>query len=332
VSPIPNPLLFLRVDWASWKSLTKGVFPKKLLEQGRIEPRLHYRTVEQAALWQRVFQKHAPLAKGPVEALYQNVAATVGQGCGGASLTLVSIGVGTGKKDHQILRALLKAKAEVAWVPSDISLFLLLEAATKAPKGLQSLSPVLGDFQWAWKWSEEVRKSLPRQKLLYTVFGLLPNFEPEDFFSLLRRLLRRGAKALVSVPLAPGRPSTRTDYRKAVEQVIPQYDNLETKLWLTEVLRDWGIAEAITDFRVGLTQKDSFYGVVATVLWKKVPRPVWCTSSIRVTPGKTLELFRSYRYTVNLFEETARSFGLFPERSWVSADGQEGVWELKRSG
>ncbi len=317
------------MDRASVKHWEQWLKPNHWLQKGSFDPALHYQTRAQAALWQEVFQRHAPLAQRRVLRLYRSLAQAIAQRYQGTVLRVVSLGVGTGTKERWVLQELHRNDNELEWVPVDASLPLLLEATVpRRLPPLQRLFPLLADFREAPRWSQSLQKELGAKPTVYTLFGLLPNYRPREFFPVLRKMLGEKDRAWVSANLVPGGSRTQSDYKKAVESVLSQYDNSETRRWLTEILREWGLQYGVNDCQVSLVPDGILYAISVTVTWKGKVGKMATQESIPDAGTKNLELFRSYRYTPELFEQTVREFKLHLRNSWIAPSQEEGIWEV----
>ena len=83
-----------------------------------------------------------------------------------------------------------------------------------------------------------------RHPSLVTFFGMIPNFEPQEILPKLAALIRPKDFLLFSANLAPG-----SDYAAGIREVLPQYDNPQTRDWLMTFLCDLGVEHHDGDLR-----------------------------------------------------------------------------------
>ncbi|VVM05437.1 hypothetical protein MAMC_00580 [Methylacidimicrobium cyclopophantes] len=295
------------------------------LEQGEIAPFFHYATARQANLWMALFRRYSPFSQEEGRGLYSRAAkesvATLCERPG----QLVSLGCGTAEKESLVYDALLGRSWKADWVCIDGSLSLLLEADRLARSRGEGVRLVLADIVVP----DLLDRLLPEGAVsrLITAFGLIPNLRPDTFLEKLRVQVARQDRLLLGVNLAPAPEESPESYRASAEEILPQYANRSTRLWLTELLRDWGLREMVESYEVKGVENEGWIRFEATVRWKR-DREILLEdgSSVAVQRGSSLRLFSSYRFTREGFARLLRATGFEPVASWTVSSGEEGVW------
>jgi len=291
-----------------------------------IDHAFHYASPRQAELWQAVHAAHSP-AQGDRKVLgiysdfvldevafFPNAPHVISLGCGGSV------------KDRLILETMEGQGCPASrFTPQDVSpgLALLSAEACKGLSDTKSIKPIVGDLlemEDLASWLDVTDGEVPR---LYTAFGLLPNFEPGAFLPWLARLLRPEDAALLSANLAPvteeeDATGDMHDYRRAVERILPQYDNPETREWLTRVLHDWGWEEEVVldGYSMDIKEADGLLRFEATVPWRA---------------GGRLRLFFSNRYTPARLKTDLSRHGLLALDCRVAPNREEGIWLVHKA-
>jgi L-histidine Nalpha-methyltransferase len=151
---------------------------------------------------------------------------------------LTGLGCGGGQKEARLLRLMAAQGKELAYVPCDVSLPLVLAATSEAQNACAALpcQPLVCDLALARDLPEILdHRDTPDTRRIITFFGMIPNFEPDSILPKLAELLRAEDLLLLSANLAPG-----PDYLAGVQRVMPGYDNPETRAWLLAFLYDLG--------------------------------------------------------------------------------------------
>jgi hypothetical protein len=297
------------------------------LRSNRLDPKLLYVTPRQADLWRQVFLRHSPIHSNPEFArIYRDAFAQVAEQFPAGKIALVGLGCGTGWKELQLYSLLKRPGHEVAFSAVDVSRELVIESTQRlreagAEEG-GSLVCDLAETDFLAAWLERTTGRLPR---LLTFFGLVPNLSPSLVTKLFRAVLRKNDTLLVSVHLAPvtdGRP-----LHEAMEIVLPQYDNAETRDWLAEALRQLGLSELLHPPEIGIGEVGGVPAFIGSAPWK-VTAPLEFAGQ-RFSPSvEPFHLFHSLRYTPALFEELMRRHGFHYEQLAITACGEEAIWSI----
>ena len=281
---------------------------REALPSGAIPHLFHYERLRQSQLWLEVARKYAP----DVEATYRQVFQTAREWCGNAPVHLVGLGAGGARKERWLLEKLENPR----FTPVDVSDSLALQSTQhvrdltgKPPKPL--VADIL-EFPGLPDWLGEFDSG---RKRLFTAFGLTPNTSPKALLPALRGFLRPGDALLVSANLFNDET-----------WVLAEYDNAETRAWLTQTLIDWGIREILGEptFRWG--EIDGQRAIIAESRWLQDCDFPWEGEMFHVKQSRVLRLFFSIRYTVPGFETELAKHDFRVLSAVESGCGREGIW------
>ncbi len=305
---------------------------RESLFRGELDQRFHYLTERQAQLWMEVHKQHAPLFHDPeFFNIFKNAAADLASELAGEPIHLIGAGAGGGEKEAIVLSALRSAGCRVSYTPLDVSLELaLLSAEAGADQDRVEVTPVVGDIS-----ALEDIQQWPGQtggRRVFTAFGLAPNMMPGALYGRLARALRPQDALLLSVNLAPVSEADRSDEacKSACQEILPQYDNIETRRWLKQVLVDWGISGALSEPVFEVQQLDSIWGIAANCHWLWDVKFDWEGSLFEAQKGANLRVFYSLRYTPEDLRTVMQKNGLRQGPGYATACRQEGVWRTCR--
>ena len=279
------------------------------LKQRKVDPKFHYENRRQSELWLKVHEQFAPPTD--VSSLYQEAGQFLAGLIKPESLTLVALGCGGGEKDITILR---KLPLQVSFIPTDISIPLLQAAAQRAKEeGLRVGSPLAFNLFSTENIRNFIEPHLSRQNI-FTLFGLMPNFHPQQILPRIHALMQPEDFLLLSVNLAP----------RGIDEILPQYNNQPTKNWLIEFLRRFG--EPRGEIIISPVRREQLTSISA--------RFIFSDTSILETGGKKfvfeadeqIDLFTSYRYTVDSIKRTLSEHRIEVAKEFISQNGEEGVF------
>ncbi|MEM1058426.1 MAG: L-histidine N(alpha)-methyltransferase [Verrucomicrobiota bacterium] len=284
-----------------------------------VDPAFHYVSARQAELWLEVHRAHSP-AHGDtaVRETYADFFRAQAPALGGCP-HVVALGSGGGAKDRLLLKALAgSGHAPARFTPQDVSpgLAMLSAEAVQDLDLVHPVQPVVGDLLAMNDFGDWLDRLDGGAARLFTAFGLVPNFEPGEFFPWLARLLRPRDALLLSANLLPAEAEP-DGLNAGMEKILPQYDNPETRAWLTRVLHDWGW-EADVDldgYRMQIAADQEQHRFEATVPWRA---------------GGKLRLFFSHRYTPQTLAAALEAHGLLLGEGSVAPGGEEGLWLVRR--
>jgi L-histidine N-alpha-methyltransferase len=318
-------------------TIHRSQFPEKVhrdliesLRTQQVNHKFHYDSIKQTNQWLALHQAYSPSRNDDdCSATYNSAFRAAAQGLRAPAVHLVGLGCGGGQKDTQLLR-LLKAQGKaVSYTPADVSVPMTLVARREALNVVRNEKcfPFVCDFATA----SDLPPALAahgdaRAARLYTFFGMIPNFEPQDILPKLAKLIRRKDTLLFSANLAPG-----SDYAAGVQEVLPQYDNELTREWLLTFLLDLGVQRDDGALRFGIEcGTASLRRVVARFHFKRACRLAVDGENFDFERGANFRLFFSYRYTPKLLRRRLAKHGLQVTKEWITKSGEEGVFLCRR--
>lgn len=297
---------------------------------GELDHRFHYAGWEQARRWLALHEAYSPAARDcGVEAVYRRAFAEAAEALrqrhAGRNIAVAALGSGGGRKDRWLVDALRQKGLPVRdFIPVDVSPELALVSAETMAGLADRIWPVAADLARASSLAAEAWELAGGEDdvlRVVTLFGMMPNFDPDVLWPRVKEWLQaEGGEAVLLAsanlaPVAPGRDGDAAAMAEAMEQVRPQYDNPETRAWLTRVVTDWGLEnEWLTDeYRLSTAQDGPRSGrFVATVPHR--------------SGGRIVRLFFSRRLTPRGVEEEMGAHGLAADARWISPSREEGVW------
>ncbi|MGP8198738.1 MAG: L-histidine N(alpha)-methyltransferase [Limisphaerales bacterium] len=302
------------------------------LRARRIDPKFHYLTYNQAQQWLALHEAFSPSRVDPeCAAVYDHAFRAAAGALRSSRVRVIGLGCGGGQKDARLLGLMTGQGRELTYTPCDISLPLVLTASVAAQAAVPGIPChlLVCDLGCA----DDLPQVLHREEdvpsvHLITFFGMIPNFEPEIILPRLSALLRPGDFMLLSANLAPG-----PDYAAGVQQVLPGYDNPQTRDWLLTFLLDLGVDRedgfirfSIEDPPTGLKR------IVADFHFVRLRKLSIYGERFEFRVGDIVRLFFSYRYTPGLVASVLSGFNLSILGQWITASGEEGVFLCGRSG
>lgn len=280
------------------------------LAGGEFHPALHYTLPAQAAAWHLVHEKHTPFG---LEKFYRDALPALAAKFGGRDIrAIISHGCGTGWKDVLVAEALgWEGLAGAEFLAADISPALVAHTARAFQRRFPraEASGYVGDIL-----SEQsaIRAALPTPgNVLHLFFGISPNILPQRLADVLRAALRPGDAALISFNLITERERAKRD----LTRISAQYDNDETRAWLTLLPESLGLPCDPAALRF-FAQIPSRPGEPAALqFYMNVPpgATVFLPDGRRIALGcPRLRIFSTYRYTLDDITEFLRRAELMP--------------------
>lgn len=295
------------------------------LRRRRVPPEFHYQSYKQAQKWLAVHEAWSPARNdSDCAAIYERSFTAARKLVSGPRVVVIGLGCGGGQKEARLLTLLSEQGKEPSFIPCDVSLPLLLtasEAAQRAVKGVR-LNPLLCDLTAADDLPEVFDnlddRSAPR---IITFFGMIPNVEPDEALPRLAALVRPGDVLLVSANLAPG-----PDYAAGVKQILPGYDNAETRDWLLTFLFDTGIQHDDGTLRIQIEDARGLKRIVADFQFSQDAAATIHGERVGFRTGEQLRLFFSYRYTPDRIERLLKQHKLKLVDKCITKSEEEGVF------
>lgn len=298
----------------------------------RIHGAFHYDTARRAHRWMQVHATHSPaVTADDARSIYDQAARESVVGLAPGAWGCIGLGCGSGHKEARVAAALAARGSSVTYLPLDVSVPLVLISREAALAQLPNLTvhPIAADLTDVSDLCAVIDPLLPSGAgRFFTLFGMLPNFEPEFIFGRMASWLSPGDRLLFSANLAPG-----PDLEAGVRMVLPQYDNPETKAWLRTLLEDHGVSADCGSVVFHIEPVHGFPGcarIAADWVVSQSSVLVLDGESFPLLPGERLRLFFSCRHTPDSIEFGLRSHGLRLAKSWIAGSGEEGVFYVER--
>jgi uncharacterized SAM-dependent methyltransferase len=295
----------------------------------RLDPKYHYLSHRQVQAWLALHERYSPFFTTlDGTDLYDSASRHVAESMSQVPIHVISLGCGGGQKDALLLRR--RKDLPTRYSPVDVGLGMVLTAHQRAASiiGSQQSSPVVLDLVQVADLERTVcLGEAPSDRRVILFFGMLPNVDPALAGERLRSLLRPDDLLVLSANLAPG-----ADYPGGTRGVLPLYDNAETRHWLGLALADLGFTEG--DGRLAFTVEPNpalpgLLRIVADYELRRTAKLVLGSDELSFASGERLRVFVSNRYTPELVQLFCRQHGMLVWESWVSQDGEEGVFVVR---
>ena len=279
------------------------------LEQKKVAQKFHYETQRQSDLWLKVHEQFAPPAG--VSALYKSAGKSLSNLIKEDELTLVSIGCGGGEKDISVLKEL---SLESKYMPTDLSIPLVRSAANRAKsEGVRVDTLLAFDLLSSTNIRNFVKPHISERNI-FTFFGLIPNFHPQEILPTLHSLIEPEDFLLLSANLAP----------QGIDEILPQYDNQPTKEWLMEFLNRFGKAKG--EIIISPEHSGNLDFISAQFIFSDTSLLIAGENHFSFEPHEEIDLFISYRYTVDSMKSTLAAQRIEVAEEFISRNGEEGVF------
>ena len=288
------------------------------LNSNRLPTAYLYEGITQSEHWLTVHQALSPfLNDSSCTALYEWIALETAALLDIHNVNVIGLGCGSGIKDAALLRRL----KDPSYWPIDISENLALEAANNSP--ISNNYPIVLNLESARNIDVflDNHVSIGAQRV-YTLFGILPNFDPQTLAEQLKQFLKSGDVLLLSANLAPG-----DNYLNGVKRILPQYDNDITHDWLMAALS--GIKINPSQGKLTFGQENMDLGLRRIVAcWNFVQSHQMKYSGVNFNfkSGTKLEVFYSIRHTIPKVVEWLKLIGLSVIKHRASDSGEEAVF------
>jgi len=283
------------------------------LRQRKVAAKFHYETHRQATLWLKLHERYAPPAD--MAQPYADAAKALSLKWPHLDGSLIALGCGGGEKDVSILKAL---PGSTHFVPTDVCEHLALKAAQSAAKTHSSSveTPLVFDLTTADNLLNFIDQHAGLNRI-YTFFGIIPNFPPKDILPRLRLLLRNEDFLLVSANLAPD----------SIEAILSQYDNDTTRKWLSEFPKSHGAGEG--EVKITVESDGNLQYICAYYHFQESCTMKANGEIFKFRSKDVLQLFVSYRYTIDSLTNALKSHGIDVKQFFQSANREEGVFLCK---
>ncbi len=303
---------------------------RQSLRTRRMDHSFHYESEKQAQQWLALHEAFSPARTDAGCGLtYSEAFVEVGRRLGDEKVALISFGCGGGQKDLALAGEL--RGREVEYFPTDVSLPLALTAHLRfqRERGGGRSQPVAVDFAAAADLAEFLDAIVPGEaRRVIAFFGMIPNFEPEEWLPRLAGVAREGDWLALSANLAPGR-----DYGEGLRRVSPQYDNLPTREWLVSSLTNVGLEAAAGDVEFSIESLEGALGlrrIEARCVFRRRQAIRLDGEEFTYEAGESFRLFFSYRLTPERLRKMLGGHGIEVAGKWISASEEEGVFLCRR--
>lgn len=301
------------------------------LRTRRVNHKFHYDSVKQTQKWLALHEAHSPARyDDDCLATYDRAFMETTGKIKAKSVHVIGLGCGGGQKDVALLKQLSARGKKISYAPCDVSTAMVLVARQAAMKILpdENCFPFVCDLATANDLSAAFSYRITRHAShLITFFGMIPNFEPQTILPKLASLVRPKDFLLFSANLAPG-----ADYAAGMKRILPQYDNPQTRDWLTAFLFDLGVEKRDGElhFSIENTSKSGLSRVRADFHFRRAAQIKIERKSFAFRAGETIRLFFSYRYTPERVKKILARHGLHVSEQWITRSQEEGVFLCRR--
>lgn len=296
------------------------------LRRREVHHKFHYESHKQSRKWLALHQAYSPSRIDPdCTAIYDRGFDAVAERIGSAGVDLIGLGCGGGQKDCRLIQRLCQQSKRVSYIPSDVSVPLVLIAQKGASSLIDetAIHPLVGDFGTATDFDRVLDgMTASGGSRVLTFFGMIPNFEPGVILPKLAQWVHKGDWLLFSANLAPG-----PDYAAGVQTVLPGYDNSLTRDWLMTFLTDLGVGDSDGALRFSIEEGDAgLRRIVARFEFANAVSLGLDDEAFEFHPGDSIRLFYSYRYTPGRAVALLRQYGFTVSGQWITPSGEEGVF------
>ena len=300
------------------------------LRRGDVPPKFLYDSVYQTQKWLNVHQIHSPSQiDQEVNSVYDSVFDFGFNQVHEMESALIGLGCGGGKKDAMCLSKLKIGSGLLHYVPCDVSQAMTLIAREEVGKNLDfnKIYPLVCDLSESDNLEEFFDILLPfNHKRIFTFFGMIPNLEPNLILPKLFKMVRKDDDLFISANLVSGE-----NYQRGIENILPQYDNQETRDWLLSFLIGIGVAVDDGNLNFCIEPEGELLRIVAYFRFSRSQVIRINNETITFESEQPLRIFYSYRHTVNTLNKCLLEHDLKIIFSKISKSGEEGVFKVKRS-
>lgn len=328
---MPSPSIRVLIDSSQFPANVSAQL-LECLRSRRVDARFLYEGRGQVERWLALHEAFSPARTDPdCRAIYDTAYTAASCALKGPAVHLFGISCGGAHKEMGLLEVLNEAGRKTAFSPVDVSLPMVLTASAEASNRIaaEQCRPCLLDLQRA----EDARARIeelrfPACDLLFTFFGTIHNFEPDEIMPKLGALLESSELLLLSANLAPAE-----NYDESLRAILPGYDNELAREWLISFLRHLG---AETDGKVHFALEpnagdETLKRICAYYTFRDACRLTVSGGAIDFKRGESIRLFFSYRYTAPLLRKCLSRHGLAVLQEWLAESGQEGVFLVRRA-
>jgi hypothetical protein len=173
------------------------------------------------------------------------------------------------------------------------------------------------------------RRAGPALPRLVCALGLLPNLDPVKVLDYLQRQLRPDDALLISANQSPRGLSADS------ARILAQYDNPPARAWYGGAAEGLGIPTAEMDLRVAalpVAPGGDWWRIAVTLHPRRDLAVRQYGESVPWRKGQSIALFHSHRFTRAALCTRLNAAGLEIVADWQGANGEEGIYLLRRAG
>ncbi len=285
-----------------------------------------YRGAHSAYLWERLHLAHAPSCQeARSSSLYHQGFAALVERVTERSLGLVSLGCGLAEKETPLFEMAGDRLNQLVLIDASVELLAEAKRRCRLEVPNKAVCAVAADLSRVKDWC----RLLPAFKeggRVFTLFGMVPNFDPKELFHRLSGCMDRGDWLLFDANLRPDAASGDTSIP---QNIVDQYDNAECRQWLSASLAELGIYENDGSLRFFTEQSPSLLSVPRIRVVFEFHRDlVTCVGGQRFQfhAGEELGVFYSIRYCRDDIPNLLDPIGIRLVQEWASDSGEDGLY------
>jgi uncharacterized SAM-dependent methyltransferase len=302
----------------------------RALKSRRLPAKLHYLTPQQARRWLEVHAAYAPSGAiaGATAGAYGRVFDDLAQRINGRPVQVVSLGCGGGQKDARLLRALDTACCPARYLAVDAGLSLVLIASDAVASAVPAclIRRLVADLDALDDWRDHLERGGERDELqLFCAFGITPNSDADLLIERIARQTVPGDLLLISANI-----HDPDDPKHCLRAILKQYDNPQTRRWLTTFFADldWPVTPGQLVF--GLHEQESPARISATLTLPRPQATTIGTDTFEVPAGECLQVFFSNRFRPGDLTALLHRHGFSCYHYTETANAAEAVWSAQR--
>jgi hypothetical protein len=305
------------------------------LAGGRVPSGALYAAPFQALRWLALHEAWSPARRDDgVQSAYDEVFAAFARELHGGSCAMVSLGCGGGQKEERFLKG-TGIRPRVALV-ADVSPGLAWAShervspwCVQTHAGVMDLEASPGPSPWCEDLLEAGHGADRLRRVIFFL-GMLPNMDLAHAARVLAAWTRPGDWVVASANLA-----SAAECASGLHGILPQYDNPETRAWLSGFLEWQGLREDAFEWSFASEPVTSSMGFMARVTADAV---LLAGASVTVpgheplhwAAGQRVRVFHSLRMPMEAAEGFAAGAGLRLVHRAMDAGGNEGVLLMRR--